>query len=199
MRSAADYTALTFAFERCRVPQLDIPSRAVSFMFKKALVGAAPVQNDHAALDNAVQAHVAGNWNMLDVVRTRLLKDDTVPLSAAEDLPLTSLGTQPEDLASLRASGVALCSYSGAFDSGSIRAAARLWHGVAHQSPGHSHRFVIGPWQHGARTTCSPFAPEGSSRGSPKFDMYDDLANWLDVVLDNRGSLGNSGTSASGV
>ena len=70
---------------------------------------------------------------------------------------------------------VPVYAFAGWYDSGSVVSGARLL-----TTSGAERRLTIGPWTHGARLACSAAQLAAGGSLMPRFDMYADVANWLD-------------------
>lgn len=83
--------------------------------------------------------------------------------------------------AALAANATAVYAYAGWFDSGSMSSAVRLLDDGKTADGAPRVRLTVGPWNHGLRAACDAHA-NAAGRTTPRFDMYSDIAAWLQSV-----------------
>lgn len=148
-----------------------------------APVGSGGEQPLMQELAEAVREHAANHSIYKSAAPVQFKDDVLIDLPRDEGGAVTAAGLSPwneQRLRGLRDGRASACLYAGWFDSGSVVSALRVFSIL----PAEKRRLVIGPWNHGCRATCSPHHPGGLT--APKFDMYSDLAMWLDWVLKGK-------------
>jgi len=139
-----------------------------------------------AERDAAIGEH-KHNWDHSAAIRRQRFRDDVMAIVDGERKVLVADLDPASDarLVSLAASGTAVYTYAGWFDSGSMVSAIRLLDdgGACLTTPSGQPRVrcTVGPWNPGLRASCDAHA-NAAGRTTPRFDMYSDIASWLSSV-----------------
>lgn len=166
------------------------------------LDGAAPVDDDKycVQLNEAIKEHEM-NWDMNETLKDIACYDDIVTASNGRKYTADKVGVTTEVINNISKNNVAVYSFAGYYDSGSIRSATRVFCGVSRRdgtddnnkstnpadtvgipSVGNSrNKLTIGPWNHGARNNGSSY----SSTTVPAYDTMYDLKRFFDAHLCN--------------
>mmetsp|Transcript_19051 Transcript_19051/g.31874 ORF Transcript_19051/g.31874 Transcript_19051/m.31874 type:complete len:681 (+) Transcript_19051:79-2121(+) len=135
-------------------------------------------------LQQAISEH-DNNWDMNDSIKSVAYVDDGIVTESGESVSTTQAGTTLETLRRIQENDVAVYSYGGYYDSGSIRSAMRVHAAKDNKEVGEPvhgnvrNKLTIGCWNHGARKNGSPF----SHSAEPAFDIYADMKRYFDAVL----------------
>lgn len=135
--------------------------------------GPAPVDEDvDGTLLAAAIAQHRSNFRMPDFIREFRFKGEGLPYDAA----FTSDSFSPCAYAENVRSDVAVYSVSGWMDGGGFSngAISRFL-----SLPNAKHHLLLGPWDHGARSHCSPFR----DRSAPPFPLMGELLRFFDHYL----------------
>lgn len=174
------YAAFTSASERdvhAEHPDLNMAYTIMSTMFD----GTAPVADgDMATLSAAVSEHTI-NYDMSAKIKEppMLFKDAVIARVNETDYTYTDLSDPQHITQSLISHKVAVSSWAGYLDSGSIRSAVRVHNKLI--AAGRRSRLTIGPWVHGARTCWSPGS--GPDVNAPSFSLDLAVKRFFDCEL----------------
>jgi len=202
------YRQFTFLGERNKkptgIPKFPWKLWAINLFL---LDGAAPVDDStvegRATFLAAIAEHTR-NWDMVKSLKqVEFISDPMV--GADESISTTSdTGTTDKTLQQIRDNGTAVYTFSGYYDSGSVRSAMRVHAALAQPVavPAGSavcgsvrNKITIGPWNHGARKIGSPY----TTVSQPAFDLYYDAKRFFDLFVagDGTGKEGESTSIAS--
>eukprot|EP00040_Diaphanoeca_grandis_P025259 m.139714 g.139714 ORF g.139714 m.139714 type:complete len:525 (-) comp30074_c0_seq1:33-1607(-) len=152
--------------------------RAFKFVMKYFFNGVMPVSGAEDRLAHAMKQH-EHNFDMAAAGRDSKFvgRDSVLKHHDGQDYTAENLGVSQQTYAGLLKHNVSVYSFSGFYDSGSIRSAARL-HNFLQRSNGDS-KLTIGPWNHGARACWTPL----SAGTETMYPMYYDVKRFLDCKL----------------
>jgi len=149
--------------------------------------GTMPVSQQDNTRDNKFAAAIADHKKNFDMIKGCKLvsakdsiihkEEDTGRVYTAADLGMT-----PDTMAKLVENNVSVYNFAGYFDSGSVRASARLHNYML--SKGGDSKLTIGPWTHGARAAWSPNTRDTVTKSG--YPIAEDVKRYMDCKLQGQ-------------
>ena len=158
--------------------------------------GVAPVRGAERRLPAAVAEH-RDNFDMTKIRDPGIFAKDSTLITTRDGRNRTSqdIGISERTYDGLVRHGVAVYSFAGYYDSGSVRSAARLHNHLLRR--GATSKLTIGPWSHGARACWTPSA--GAAATAPQYPLFEDVKRFFDCRLKGqcgpRGARGGVGVA----
>lgn len=150
------------------------------FLINLLVNGVRPVDNILQGMhEDAILQH-GNNWDMLETHRKIMNRDDAAgPVQSIDEI---SIHKRTPGIVASKVEHLAVSSW---YDSGSVLGAVRYYQSVLQKwtpESGLRHpRLLLGPWNHGARNNCSPFAKSDK----PRFSLVSELVRFFTKGDDN--------------
>mmetsp|Transcript_37315 Transcript_37315/g.88168 ORF Transcript_37315/g.88168 Transcript_37315/m.88168 type:complete len:866 (-) Transcript_37315:56-2653(-) len=172
-----DYAAFVKALESGDMTKVKgmVPDNMYNLMAHN-LTGVMPIKGEEGKIDEVLKDH-ASNWDMTSLYEKCSGKDTVIATVGGKGMTGADFGPSAV-MADLKANKqLAVYTIGAWYDAGAVGGAFKFHQEL--KEAGLKSKLTVGPWSHGCRKNCSPFAFDEN----PKFDLYAELVRFFDFHL----------------